>query len=108
MGELAYRADASSGLNTALRPQTSRQWELGAKWHFQLGSQRLELDLALFEAQISDEIGVATNAGGRSAFQNVGRTQRRGIELAAGWSPHRRQNLAWLACGAAAATMSSS
>ncbi len=88
LGELAYRADASSGLNLALRPQTSRQWELGAKWRGALGSQRLELDLALFEAQVQDEIGVATNAGGRSAFQNVGRTQRRGVEVAAGWSPH--------------------
>ena len=88
LGELAYRADASSGLNTALRAQRSRQWEAGAKWRGSLGSQRLELDLALFEAQVSDEIGVATNAGGRSAFQNVGRTQRRGVEVAAGWSPH--------------------
>jgi iron complex outermembrane receptor protein len=30
---------------------------------------------------------VATNSGGRSAFQNVGRTLRRGMEVAGGWLP---------------------
>ena len=43
-----------------------------------------------FETQVDDEIGVSTNAGGRSTFQNVGRTQRRGAELAARWAPDAR------------------
>jgi hypothetical protein len=45
----------------------------------------LQADLAVFESRVDDEIGVATNAGGRSTFQNVGRTLRRGAELAARW-----------------------
>jgi iron complex outermembrane receptor protein len=80
LGELAYRPDGGSGFNTDLKAQTSQQVELGAKWR-QAGSS---LDLAVFEAQTDDEIGVATNRGGRSTFRNVGRTQRRGIELALG------------------------
>ena len=83
LGELAYRADGTGGLNTALQPQKSRQAELGSKWR----SGPWEADMALFQAKVSDEIGVATNSGGRSAFQNVGRTLRRGVELAGGWLP---------------------
>ena len=81
LGELAYRADGSGGFNTALLPQKSRQFELGAKWR----SGALSIDATLFKIDVDDEIGVATNAGGRSAFQNVGRTERSGAELALGW-----------------------
>lgn len=81
LSELAYRADGLGGFNTALQAQISTQAEIGAKWRSELGS----LDLALFEARTANEIGVASNAGGRSAFQNVGRTLRRGLEWGATW-----------------------
>ena len=81
LGELAYRADGSGGFNTTLLPQKSRQFEAGAKWR----GSALTIDAALFAIDVDDEIGVATNAGGRSSFQNVGRTTRRGAELSAGW-----------------------
>jgi iron complex outermembrane receptor protein len=85
LGELAYRPDGLGGLNTDLRPQTSWQGELGAKWRDPgLG---LGAELALFRADTDDEIGVLTNAGGRSTFQNVGRTKRTGAELAGRWQP---------------------
>ena len=83
LGELAYRADGTGGFNTALKAQTSRQVELGAKWR----SAAISLDAALFEARTDDELGVASNAGGRSSYQNVGRTLRRGLELGLGWQP---------------------
>lgn len=81
LGELAYRPDGTSGFNTALKGQTSRQRELGSKWR----GEGIELDAALFSIDTSDEIGVATNAGGRSSFQNVGHTRRYGVEAAAAW-----------------------
>lgn len=97
LGELAYRADGSGGLNTALRPQTSRQLELGSKWR----GETMDLDAVLFRTGTDDEIGIQTNAGGRQSFQNVGRTQRTGAELAAAWriNPAWRSSLAltWLA-----------
>jgi len=83
LGELAYRADGSGGFNAGLRPQRSEQLELGGKWR----AATLQVDAAVFEVRVEDEIGVATNAGGRSAFQNVGRTTRRGLEVAARWAP---------------------
>ncbi len=96
LGELAYRFDSSGGFNLTLLPQKSRQFELGAK----LRSGALSLDAALFRIDVDDEIGVASNAGGRQSFQNVGRTQRRGAELSLAWTiaRHWRAQLAatWL------------
>jgi iron complex outermembrane receptor protein len=94
LGELAYRPDGQPGFNLALRPQRSRQVELGAKWRD--AERGLRAELALFEAATHDEIGVQTNAGGRSSFRNVGRTSRRGLELslAARLAPDWRLQLA--------------
>jgi len=85
LNELAYRSDGGTGFNTSLQPQTSLQLELGAKWRDEaLG---LGLEVALFRADTDDEIGVLTNAGGRSTFQNVGSTRRSGAELGLRWQP---------------------
>ena len=84
-GELAYRPDGLPGFNLALRPQRSRQLELGAKWRDP--GRGAAAELAVFEARTADEIGVATNRGGRTTFRNVGRTQRRGAELSVAWQP---------------------
>ncbi|HET7526456.1 MAG TPA: TonB-dependent receptor [Burkholderiaceae bacterium] len=81
LGELAYRPDTLPGFNFGLQAQTSRQFELGSKWR----SEAVDLDAALFLINTDNEIGVATNAGGRSSFQNVGRTRRYGAEAAAVW-----------------------
>jgi iron complex outermembrane receptor protein len=87
LNELAYRPDGQPGFNDDLDAQKSTQVEIGAKWRLpELG---LSLDVAIFEARTEDELGVATNSGGRSTFQNVGDTTRRGAELAAGFEPNR-------------------
>ncbi len=80
--EVAYRAAPLTGLNSDLRGQTSRQWELGAKWRPAAG---LALDLALFDIRTADEIGVLSSSGGRTVFQNVGPTRRQGAELDLRW-----------------------
>lgn len=82
LGELAYRADGSGGFSSDLKPQTSRQTELGARWR----SSGLWLDATLFQARVADEISVLSNSKGRSSYQNVGRTLRQGLELAGRWS----------------------
>lgn len=91
--ELGYRPDGTGGLNFGLRPARSRNVELGAKRD--LGS-RLRFDVALFRADTSDEIAVATNSGGRSTFRNVGESRRQGVELAldARLAPRWKVNLA--------------
>lgn len=107
--ELSYRP-SGPGLNFALRPDTSRQWELGAKAEL---AERWRLNVALFEARTSDELVVLSNVGGRSTFQNAGTTLRRGVEAALsgrwgeGWSTQVAATVldatyrnAFLTCGA--------
>jgi iron complex outermembrane receptor protein len=76
--ELAYRADGSTGLNLALRPARSDSSELGAKVQI---SNDLTGELTFFQALTENEIVVNTNVGGRSTYQNAGRTRRSGGEL---------------------------
>jgi iron complex outermembrane receptor protein len=75
--ELAYRPDDTPGLNFALRPARSNNGELGAK--FAAGSH-FSADVAAFDTHTDDEIVVATNTGGRSTYQNAGRTRRSGAQ----------------------------
>ncbi|ELC7321307.1 TonB-dependent receptor [Stenotrophomonas maltophilia] len=76
--ELGYRADGQAGLALDLAAARSRNLEVGSKWHAQDGTQ---LDISLFRADTDDELAVASNAGGRSTYRNIGRTRRQGVEL---------------------------
>ena len=89
LAELAYRPDGAAGLNTALRPQRSRQGELGFK-HLQ---GRWSAEGVLFAADTEAEIVSARNSGGRAAFANAGRTRRQGVELQA--QGPLRQDFRW-------------
>jgi hypothetical protein len=42
----------------------------------------MRLNLALYRIDVTDEIVVNTNAGGRSTFKNASKTKREGLELA--------------------------
>ena len=77
--ELAHQ-NAGSGPNFALEPAKSRHAELGAKTVL---PGRARVNLALFDIEVKDEIVVDVNASGRTTFKNAGRTERRGVELAA-------------------------
>ena len=75
--ELAYRPDRGAGLNFGLRPARSDNGELGAKLRLH---RNLAAELAVFDTRTRSEIVVATNSGGRSTYQNAGRTRRSGAE----------------------------
>jgi len=77
--ELAYRSNGTSGLNFALRPALSLHREIGVK--SRLGDA-MHLNLALFRIDVTDEIVVDTNSGGRSTFKNASKTRREGMEFA--------------------------
>lgn len=82
LNELAYRPSGQTGLNFALKPSTSDNAELGLKWRV----QDARANLAVFDSHTEDELAVLSNTGGRSTFQNVGATRRRGAELALQWA----------------------
>jgi iron complex outermembrane receptor protein len=77
--ELAYRPGGATGLNFALKPANSLHREIGIKSLLGAASR---LNLALFRIDVTDEIVVDTNSGGRSTFKNASRTKREGLELA--------------------------
>lgn len=76
--ELGYRPNGEGGLNFALRPDRSKNGEIGSKWSFANGGR---LDMALFLANTRDEIAVLSSSGGRTVYQNAGRSRRRGAEV---------------------------
>jgi iron complex outermembrane receptor protein len=80
--ELAYRPDGESGVNFDLRPARSVNLELGAKLQVQ---PDFSAEAAVFDTNTQNEIVVDTNLGGRSTYQNSGRTKRRGAEAGTDW-----------------------
>jgi iron complex outermembrane receptor protein len=75
--ELAYRPDGTSGLNFDLRPARSNNTEFGVKIDI---DPDITAQFAVFQALTRQEIVVDTNIGGRSTYQNSGRTRRQGAE----------------------------
>jgi len=78
LDELAYRSTNGSlpGLNFALQTARSDNYELGLK----AGTARMRATLAGFYIRTEDELAVQSNAAGRSVYQNIPATQRRGAE----------------------------
>lgn len=77
--ELAYKPGGGTGLNFALRPALSTHREIGIKSQL---NEKMRLNVALFRIDVTDEIVVDTNAGGRSTFKNASQTRRDGLEIA--------------------------
>ena len=80
LNDLAYRSTDGSipGLNLGLKPARSDNTEVGIK----TGNTRVSANLAAFYVKTENELAVLANSGGRSVFQNIGQTTRRGFELA--------------------------
>ena len=80
LDDLAYRSTNGSlpGLNFALRPARSNNYEVGVK----AGSDHVRATLAGFYIKTVDELAVLANSNGRAVDQNIGGTNRHGAELA--------------------------
>jgi iron complex outermembrane recepter protein len=79
LNDLAYRSVDGTlpGLNLGLKPARSDNFEAGIK----AASEHVRADLAAFYVKTEDELAVLQNSGGRSVSQNIGETNRRGMEL---------------------------
>jgi iron complex outermembrane receptor protein len=79
LNELAYRSVNGNlpGLNFALQPARSNDYEAGVKTH----GAMFRADAAVFVIRTEDELGVLQSSGGRSVYQNIGATKRTGAEL---------------------------
>ena len=80
LNDLAYRSVDGSlpGLNLGLKPARSDNYEVGIK----VGTGPVRADLAAFYIKTEDELAVLQNSGGRTVSQNIGETNRHGMELA--------------------------
>jgi iron complex outermembrane receptor protein len=79
LNDLAYRSVDGSlpGLNLGLKPARSDNYEAGVK----AGNDSVRGTLAAFDIKTEDELAVLQNSGGRTVDQNIGETNRRGVEL---------------------------
>jgi iron complex outermembrane recepter protein len=79
LNDLAYRSVDGSlpGLNLALKPARSDNYETGIK----AGDEHWRANLAAFYIKTEDELAVLQNSSGRTVDQNIGETTRRGLEL---------------------------
>jgi len=77
--ELGYRADGGGGLAFNLVPAKSRNGEVGIKLR---PSSTIDASFAVFRADTRDELAIATNSGGRTTYQNIGKARRQGAEAA--------------------------
>ncbi len=92
LNDLAYRSTTGllPGLNLGLQPARSDNYEVGVK----AGSGPVRANLAAFYIKTEDELAVLANTNGRTVNQNIGETNRRGLELStdatlgAGFSAH--------------------
>lgn len=75
--ELAYNPTGQSGFNLALHPSHSNNAEIGVKIR---DGSTLYATAAAFVTHTNDEIVVVSNFGGRSTYQNAGRTRRSGVQ----------------------------
>ncbi len=75
--ELAY-SQGNAGFNYGLEPSESTQYEIGLKARVAEGTR---VNAAIFQITTDDEIVVLENSGGRTSYQNAGKTLRRGFEL---------------------------
>ena len=79
--ELAYRPSGATGLNFALTPANSLHKEIGLK---ALLGDFGRVNVSIFRIDVTNEIVVNSNVGGRSDFKNAPGTRREGLEL--GWA----------------------
>ena len=94
LNEVAYRSGGVSGFNTHLNAARSTSAELGLRGR----ADQLRWSATAFDIRTDDEIVVQNNTGGRTTFQNAGRTLRQGLELAGEWPGHPHIGLHLDAC----------
>jgi iron complex outermembrane recepter protein len=79
LNDLAYRSTNGSlpGLNLSLRPARSDKYEIG----IQATGSRWRNAADLYDIRTVDELAVQSNASGRSVYENIPQTHRRGAEF---------------------------
>ncbi|MGH8128368.1 MAG: TonB-dependent receptor family protein, partial [Gammaproteobacteria bacterium] len=75
--QLAYKPDGAPGLNFALKPAVSDNYEAGVKAF----AGPVRIDASVFHIRTRDDIVVANSQDGRTSYENAAATRRDGVEL---------------------------
>ncbi len=78
LNEMFY-ATPTTGFNFGLSPARSQHYEAGVK---ALIGNSSRLNVAVFQVGTEDELVVLASSGGRTSYQNAGKTLRQGVEVA--------------------------
>ncbi len=78
LNEMFY-ATPTTGFNFGLNPARSQHYEAGVK---ALIGNSSRLNVAVFQVNTEDELVVLASSGGRTSYQNAGKTLRQGVEVA--------------------------
>ena len=80
LNELSNNPSGTGGFNPILKPQQSRNYEIGYKG---ILGKKFRVDASIFYIEIRDEIVPYQLAGqvGRTYFRNAGLSERKGLEL---------------------------
>jgi iron complex outermembrane receptor protein len=77
LDQLAYLPGGNTGLNAALKPSLSNNYEVGTKSFI---TKNIYLKIALYNINTSDAIVVASSQNGRTSYMNAGDTVRNGVD----------------------------
>jgi hypothetical protein len=91
----AYEVSNTIG-NATLRPEMTREVELGADLRFL--DNRIGLDVALYKRNTKDQImnvSIPTSTGYGTAYMNLGNVQNQGIEIQAKVTPVKTGDFSW-------------
>jgi iron complex outermembrane recepter protein len=80
-GYVANNAVQNTG-NLGLQAARTQQVEIGFKSEI---SSTAQASVALFDANTTDDIVIASSKGGKTAYMNAPKTSRKGLELGAQW-----------------------
>ena len=80
LNELSNNPSGTGGFNPILKPQQSRNYEVGYK---EILGKKFRVDASIFYIEVTDEIVPYQLAGqvGRTYFRNAGLSERKGLEL---------------------------
>lgn len=82
--------------NSALKPSSRKEYEIGTEMDF--FKSRLRLDVAAYQKKVTNDIVPVTidyTSGYNNAVLNVGNLRYNGVELSIGGTPFKSKNFSW-------------
>jgi iron complex outermembrane recepter protein len=80
---------STATFNDEINPEEGTNYEIGVRGNFVNNS--IQLDIVVYDFQLSETIVVRRSADGADYFVNAGKTSQKGMEVYLSWSPQRNK-----------------